>query len=102
MAEPMHIAPSNKLVGGGFGTLLGGFIVDELQNRVGILLSSMEITMIGVISGVLVAAFIKDNVREMLEAQVDSLKTRIEYITTSTGEHPPYPPTSPPPPPGSI
>lgn len=101
MNEPVKmnsLTPNTKVLGSGFGGVFGGFIIDELQNRAHVLLTSMEITMITVLSGLIVAILIPDTIRAILEGQVTSLKNRIDVITAGGNDtdHAPYAPTGEP------
>lgn len=94
MPDAAAAGANTQALGGGFGGILGGFIIDEVQNRGGILLTSMEITMITVLSGLAVALWVKDKYRAILEGQVESLKNRLDVVTSGTGtgngNHAPY------------
>ena len=79
------LAPSTKVVGGGLGGIVGGVIIDELTNRGHLILTTNEIMFIMVVATMLVAWLIPDPIQMQAEATIESLKTRLDVITSAPG-----------------
>lgn len=88
----MGFSGNTKVIGSGLGGTIAGLIIDVLEGRFDVLLSSGELNAIIVASAMIAGWLMPDPEQRANVEMIDRLKTRLDAITGP--EPPPRPPAA--------